>query len=134
MEEVIIAGHTVPATALTETFDTTGGPGGQHSNRNETAVRLKLSVSAAGFDQSIESKLITAFGESIEVLSADSRSQFRNRALARQRLKQKVEAALVNKPARRPTRPTRASQHRRVESKKARGETKRLRRKPDVSD
>ena len=134
MDEIRIAGHLIEPTAVTETFDTSGGPGGQHSNRNETSVRLRLDVATSGLPSDLITRIEEATGPTVEVVAADSRSQFRNRALARQRLIEKVEQALIVPTPRKPTRPTKASKNRRVESKKARGETKRLRRRPDIAD
>lgn len=134
MDDFVIAGSVVSPSAIIETFDTSGGPGGQHANRNETAVRLKLNISTAGFPSDVKSKLLIRLGDSVEVVASDSRSQFRNRAIARQRLRDQIETALIDEPPRRPTRPTRGSKKRRVDDKRARGETKRLRGRPDVVD
>lgn len=134
MDDLIVANFTIPGAELEETFDTSGGPGGQHANRNETAVRLRLDVESSSLPPDIRRKLVDRIGPRIEVVSARSRSQFRNRAMARQQLKEKIEEALREKPDRRSTRPTKASKKRRVETKRARGETKRLRRNPTPED
>ena len=62
----------------------------------------------------------------------DTRSQHRNRELALERLAERLDHALEVRRPRRPTPPTRASQKRRVESKKRRGDVKRARRRPDA--
>jgi ribosome-associated protein len=61
----------------------------------------------------------------------DTRSQHRNRELALERLADRIAHALEVRRPRTKTRPTRASQRRRVESKKRRGEVKKARRRPD---
>jgi ribosome-associated protein len=131
MEDLHIGSFTIPAEELEETFETSGGPGGQHAHRSATAVRLRLEIAASSLPGEVRARLRERIGEYVEVVAADSRSQFRNRALARQRLREKIEKALVEPPKRRRTRPTRASKRRRLESKRARAETKRLRKRPD---
>ena len=67
----------------------------------------------------------------LTVHASEHRSQARNRDVARDRLVAIVRAAVAPPPPRRrPTRPTKASQARRVETKKRRAETKRLRQRP----
>ena len=132
MDHLDVGRYTIPAAELDETFETSGGPGGQHANRNATAVRLRFDISASSLPDEVRSKLVERIGDVAEVVAADSRSQFRNRALARRRLRERIEKALLDPPKRRRTRPTRASKRRRVEDKRARGRTKRLRQPPDI--
>jgi ribosome-associated protein len=134
MDDLEVKGHVIPAAQLDESFDTSGGPGGQHANRNETAVRLRFDVAASSLPESVKQTLQERIGDVVEVHAADSRSQFRNRALARQRMKDTIEEALKPRPKRKKTRPTRASKRRRVEEKRRRGETKRLRQPPAPQD
>ena len=134
MGDLIVGEFTIPEAELVESFDTSGGPGGQHANRNETAVRLRLDVEASSLPVEVRQRLADRIGPRIEVVSSQSRSQFRNRAMARQQLKEKLEEALREKPPRRSTQPTRASKAKRVETKRARGETKRLRQPPTSED
>lgn len=134
MDDLVIGRFTIPATELEEIFDTSGGPGGQHANRSETAVRLRFDVAASSLPEEVRLKLSERIGDIVEITAADSRSQSRNRALARQRLKDRLEKALADPPKRRKTRPTRASRRRRMEDKRARGETKRMRQPPSLDD
>jgi len=134
MDDLELGRHTIPANELEEIFETSGGPGGQHANRNETAVRLRFDIAASSLPDEVRSKLRSRIGDTVEVVAADSRSQFRNRAIARRRLRDKLQSALVDQPERRRTRPTRAAKRRRIEEKKARGDIKRLRRRPDPED
>ncbi len=132
VEDLVVGGHTIPGDELEEFFETSGGPGGQHANRSATAVRLRLDVSASSLPDDVRTKIAQRLGSTVEVTVADSRSQFRNRALARRRLRERIEKALVDPPERRPTRPTRSSKQQRLEDKQARSEIKRLRRPPEA--
>jgi ribosome-associated protein len=134
MDDLDVGGYTIPGAELTETFLTSGGPGGQHANRNETAVRLRFDVTASSLPDDVKARLTERIGEIVEAVSSESRSQFRNRALARQRLRAKIEEALIERTSRRRTRPTRASRKRRLAEKRARSEVKRLRRRPRTED
>lgn len=92
------------------TFFKSTGPGGQHKNKRETAVR------------------IVHLPTGVTVSATEERSQARNREVALERLAEKLER-LRRKPKRRvATRPTRASKERRLKAKKLRGEKKAARR------
>jgi ribosome-associated protein len=134
MGDLDVGRYTIPEAELHESFETYGGPGGQHANRNATAVRLRFDIAGSSLPEDVRSKLVSRIGDSAEVVAADSRSQFRNRALARQRLTEKLEKALIDPPKRKRTRPTRASRKRRLEAKRSRSDTKRLRRRPNSEE
>jgi ribosome-associated protein len=134
MDGLDIGRYTIPAEELEEMFETSGGPGGQHANRSATAVRLRFDVSASSLPEEVRNRLTGRLGAVVEVTASQSRSQFRNRALARQRMREKLEKAMKPKPKRRPTKPTRASKRRRIVDKRARGEKKRLRQPPQIDD
>ena len=131
MDDLKVGRFTIPSSDLEESFETSGGPGGQHANRNETSVRLRLDIAGSSLPDEIRSRLLERIGDVAEVTAADSRSQFRNRALARKRLQEKLRRAMVDPPKRKKTRPTRASRRRRLEEKRNRGRKKRLRQPPD---
>ncbi len=117
---------------LEERFDTSGGPGGQHANKNETAVTLRVDLRATSLPGEVTQRLITKLGEAVvEVSAADSRSQWRNRALARQRLAEVLDDANKPQARRRRTKPTRASKTRRLDEKRRRSEIKKNRRTPE---
>ena len=132
MDDLVVGRYTITETELEETFETSGGPGGQHANRSSTAVRLRFDVAGSSLPGEVKDKLIARIGPTAEVIAADSRSQFRNRSLARKRLKEKLEQALVDPPERKKTRSTRAAKKRRLEQKRARSRIKRLRQPPDL--
>lgn len=133
-EGLPVAEWLIPDAELEEIFSTPGGPGGQHANRSETAVTLRLNVANSSLPEEVKAKLIDRLSSIVESNSSDSRSQWRNRALARQRLAEKLEAALVDPTPRKPTKPSKSADRKRLDAKKGRSETKRRRRPPGPDD
>lgn len=82
----------------------------------------------------LRDRVVEKLGAAIRVTVDDERSQYRNRQLAVERIRERVANATHVERKRRATRPTRGSQKRRVEGKKRRGDTKRLRRRPSSDD
>jgi len=112
-----------------------GGPGGQHANRTASRVEVSFDVNASATLGPLQrARLLERLGTVVRASAAESRSQARNRELALARLADKLDAALRVRTPRTPTRPTKGSQLRRVESKRRRGETKRRRRPPGEED
>lgn len=132
MDDLDVGRYTIPGMELDESFDTSGGPGGQHANRNRTAVRLRFHIAGSSLPDDVRSKLVKRIGDYAEVNVAESRSQFRNRALARQRMQELLRDAMVDPPTRKKTKPTRASKRRRLKEKRAHGRKKKLRQPPDM--
>ena len=93
-----------------------GGPGGQHRNKADTAVRLHHPSSG------------------ITVTATERRSQSMNRELAFERLIERLEKRNHRPKKRRPTKPTKASKRRRVDAKKRRGAIKKGRGKVGSDD
>jgi len=79
-------------------------------------------------------RLRARYGARVTAIAQDSRGQARNRALAIERLRERVETALRPRKRRRPTRATRASKERRLSQKRRRSELKRARRAPRPED
>jgi ribosome-associated protein len=128
-------GLTIPGNEIDERFSTSGGPGGQHANKVHSRVELRFDVAAsAALSDHQRERLQAALGDEIRVVVDEERSQLRNRVIARERLAGRVRNALVPVRVRRPTRATRGSQMRRLESKRQRSETKQTRRKPRSDD
>jgi ribosome-associated protein len=107
------------------------GPGGQHANVTASRVEAVFDVEAsATLDDGQRERLLARAGATVTAVAQDARGQSRNRELALQRLAGKIAAGLATPRRRRPTRPTKASRRRRLESKRRIGERKRGRRRP----
>lgn len=128
----------IPESELTWRFSRSGGPGGQSVNTADSRVQLSLDVTgsptlreALGAETHARAvrRLGTRLTEGVlTVTASEHRSQWRNRVVAEQRLAALLrEATRPPGRKRRPTRPTRASQQRRLDAKRRRGETKRMR-------
>ena len=125
----------IPLSEIRWRFSTSGGPGGQHANTSSTRVELRFDVAGSpSLGPRQRARLLERVGPEVRVVASDERSQARNRALALDRLRERIAAALKVDAPRRPTAPTGASRRRRVESKRKRSDTKRLRRPPGVDD
>ncbi len=107
------------------------GPGGQHANVTASRVEAVFEIDDSGaLSEEQKQRLRARFGPRVTAVAQDARSQSRNRALAIERLQDRVAAALKPRKRRRPTRATRSSQERRLSSKRRRSELKRERRRP----
>jgi len=131
----------IPERELKWRFDTSGGPGGQHSNKSATRAELTFNVAeSAALTGDVRIRVLERLGADalnglITVQVNESRSQWRNRQIARRRLAELLrEAMRPRPPQRRRTRPTRAARERRLAAKRERGEKKRLRRRPFDAD
>ncbi|HET6916399.1 MAG TPA: alternative ribosome rescue aminoacyl-tRNA hydrolase ArfB [Acidimicrobiales bacterium] len=125
-------GVIIPVGELVWRFSSAGGPGGQHVNTSNT--RAEVVFDAAGSPSLPEwarERILARLGGTVTAVAGDRRSQARNRDLALARLSERLRDALRVQEPRRPTRPTKASQRRRVEEKKRRGEVKRRRAGPN---
>jgi ribosome-associated protein len=125
----------IPLGEIDVSFSPSGGPGGQHANRSATRVELRFDVAASpSLGPRQRQRIVEALGDVVLVSVDDERSQLRNRTIAYERLATRLAAALHVDPPRRPTRPTRASKQRRVESKRRRSDVKSQRRRPSTYD
>ena len=121
----------IPDAELEWKFTTSGGPGGQHANRSSTRVQLSWSIANSGvLSESMRDRLQAKLGDVVRVDVDDHRSQLRNKDVAGERLADKVRAALVRQRKRKPTKPTKGAQRRRLDSKRRTSQTKKLRQKP----
>lgn len=121
----------IPRSEFEVRFSTSGGPGGQHANRSATRVEVRFDIeSSRSLSDAQRDRLVDRLGPVVRVVVDDERSQLRNRALAEQRLAERLAAALRVERPRRNTRPTRGSVERRLTGKKKRSQTKAARRRP----
>ena len=111
------------------------GPGGQNVNKVSSAVHLRFDIMASGLPEGYKEKLLAVKDrriskEGVVVIKAQSfRSQEKNKEDALNRLVEMIKGAVRETRKRKPTRPTRGSMHRRLDSKTRQGKVKALRKK-----
>ncbi len=109
------------------------GSGGQNVNKVSSAIHLRFDINASSLPERYKQRLLSLRDsriskEGVIVIKAQNfRTQDKNRQDALERLRQLVESATIIQKPRRPTRATKSSQKRRVDSKVKRGKTKLLR-------
>jgi ribosome-associated protein len=123
----------VPLEEIELRVSRSSGPGGQHANVTASRVEAIFDVHASqALSADQKARIGSRLGARVTAVAQDTRSQHRNRELALERLARRLAGALKVARPRTKTRPTRASQQRRIESKRRRGETKRARRRPEL--
>jgi len=135
MEDPLQIGHgaSVPLAEVELRASRSSGPGGQHANVTASRVEAIFDVNASqALSPEQKARIGGRLGSRVTAVAQDTRSQHRNRELALERLARRLAGALKVSRPRTKTRPTRASQKRRIEGKKRRGEIKRARRRPDL--
>jgi ribosome-associated protein len=122
----------LPLSEIELRFSRSSGPGGQHAQKSETRVEALLDVEASSALTEAQKRRVTAkAGPVLRAIAQDERSQLRNRELAVERLVEHLREALRVPRPRKATKPSRAAVERRLDDKKRRGQTKRLRRELD---
>ena len=112
-------------------FSRSSGPGGQHAQKSETRVEALFDVDAStALTATQKRRVVAKSGAVLKAVAQDERSQLRNRELAVERLVEQLRHALKVERRRVPTKPTAASRERRLEEKRRRSRTKRLRGSP----
>jgi len=123
----------LPLTEVAVRTSRSSGPGGQHAQKTESRVEVVFDVLASEvLTDAQKERVVGRVGPVLRAVAQDERSQARNRELALERLAAQLRDALRVQRARRPTKPTGAAVERRLDEKRRRSRTKRLRR--DTSD
>jgi ribosome-associated protein len=123
---------TLPVSEIELRVSRASGPGGQHAQKVSTRVEALFDVEASGTLSTVQKRrVISRAGAVLRAVAQDERSQVRNRELAVERLVEKLRAALAVPRHRVPTAPTAKARARRLEEKRRRSTTKRLRRAPE---
>jgi ribosome-associated protein len=121
----------LPVAEIDFRFSRSSGPGGQHANRSETRVEARFDVeSSRALTDAQKRRVVARAGPTIRAVAQDERSQWRNRELATERIVEQLREALKVERRRKPTKPSAASRERRLEDKRRRSQTKRMRRSP----
>jgi ribosome-associated protein len=109
-------------------FSRSSGPGGQHAQKSSTRVEALFDVEeSVGLTAAERSRVLAKLGPVVRAIAQDERSQLRNRELATDRVIEQLRDATRVQRKRRATKPSKASQERRLDEKRRRGQTKRLR-------
>jgi ribosome-associated protein len=125
----------VPLAEIELRASRSSGPGGQHANVTESRIEAVFDIDASPtLTDAQKAHLRARFGPRVTAIAQDARSQLRNRELAVARLQERIAAALRPRKHRRPTRATKASRQRRLDSKRRRSDVKRQRRRPGGDD
>jgi ribosome-associated protein len=136
LESYIHISHSlkIPSAELQFKTSRSGGPGGQNVNKLETRVEVLFDVANSPtipvhIRQRLLSKLASQLDSSgiLHVVAQDTRSQWKNKQLAIERLTDVLNTALIVRKKRIATKPTHTAREVRIRTKKARGQTKRLR-------
>ncbi len=124
----------IPDEELVEEFFLSSGPGGQNVNKVSTAVRLRFNARDTGaLPPDVKARLLAKVGSRLTnngelIIEAQQyRTQTKNREDACERLTELIRSVLSAPKKRRPTKPTKGSVKRRIDKKKQRGQTKKMR-------
>ena len=131
----VSGGPEIPLAEIELRTSRSSGPGGQHANVTASRVEAVFDVEASNaLSDAQRARMLEKLGPRVTAVAQDARSQARNRALALERLAEKLAVALRRPKPRRPTRPSRGAKERRLEGKRRTSQRKQTRRRPDPSD
>ncbi len=127
-------GLRIPVSEIVWSFNPSGGPGGQHANKSNTRVEAELVITGlTEIDDHTKSLLIAKLGESLRVVEDSTRSQNRNRKKAIHRMEKMLVEAIQTEKKRKPTKPSRSSNEKRLQVKKHRSKLKADRKPPEIN-
>lgn len=128
----------LPERELHWRFSRASGPGGQGVNTTDSRAELLFDVARSdALPDDLRSRVLTRLASRLvdgvlTIVASEHRSQLRNRDAARDRLAETLRGAIApDPPRRRATRPSAGAKRRRLDAKTRRGQTKRLRGRPD---
>jgi len=131
----------IPEAELEWRFSRSSGPGGQSVNTSDSRVELRFDVAgSAALPPTLREWALERLSDRLvdgvlAVTASEQRSQYQNRLAAERKLVDLMSAAVAPPPRPRvATKPSRAARARRVDAKKRRGETKRLRKADPRAD
>jgi ribosome-associated protein len=127
----VAEGTVIPLEEIQLRASRSSGPGGQHANVTASRIEAVFDVEASeALSPQQKGLLRRKLGERVTAVAQDVRSQARNRELALERLREKLEAGLRRPKPRRATKPSRAAKERRLEQKRKQSQRKAQRRPP----
>jgi ribosome-associated protein len=127
-------GLVIPERAITWRFSRGTGPGGQGVNTTDSRVELVVDLTGLAAPDDVVERVREALGDSLRIVARAERSQLRNREAALRRLGVRLDAAARPRPVRTPTRPSRSSERKRLETKRRRSRLKAGRRELPLDD
>jgi ribosome-associated protein len=121
----------IPLSEIDFRTSRSSGPGGQHAQKSETRVEALFDVEAStALTDRQKHRVMRKAGPILRAVAQDERSQARNRELAVERIADALRKALHVERKRVATKPSKAAVERRLEQKRRRSQTKRLRQPP----
>jgi ribosome-associated protein len=127
----VAEGTEIPLEEIEFQASRSSGPGGQHANVTASRIEAVFDVDASeALSERQRSQLKRKLGDRVTAVAQDARSQARNRELALERLREKIEAGLRRPKPRRPTKPSKAAKERRLEQKRRQSQRKAQRQRP----
>jgi len=128
-------GVRIPLAEIELRTSRSSGPGGQHANVTASRVEAVFDVAAStALGDAERARLLERLGPRVTAVAQDARSQLRNRELALERLRAKLDEGLRVRRPRRATRPTAGSRERRLAGKRVDAARKATRRPPQPED
>jgi ribosome-associated protein len=130
----IRSGLSIPLSEIEQRASRSSGPGGQHANVTASRIEAIFDVAASStLSEAQKARVMARCGPRVTAVAQDARSQARNRALALERLAERLRRALEVQRPRTETKPTASSRRRRLDDKRRRAQTKQGRRRVDDS-